>query len=660
MRIQLRHGTISLINHNKNNLPLFFTGPVLRRTTPDNIVFWWVSPHPINGAIQLWTDTTNRENHPQQEFPFTNQNLTTFKVGERAYIHLLNVHLTEALPTGTAIEYDFKLQLPDETSSSITETQLSDYLPEIRYPGQKRPSFVVQPHVHSILHGSCRNPHHDSEDSLLAADKHVEDSINNQTERPAMLLMTGDQVYVDHVAGATLQVIHRVIDLLGLHNETFEQTQISQGSDLLNTEEWLFRREELLPVISVRTGVLRRIQRQPVFSSRYAHNHLISFAEVIAMYLLVWSPTLWELAGDPDDLSAHVPEALRQDYQDEAKAMLNFVDGLSQVRRLMAHVPNYMIFDDHDITDDWNLTAQWEQAAYGHPFSRRIIGNALIGYFLCQAIGNNPDEFDPALLQHMQDWCHQPDTVRHDELVTRMLAYQGWHFELPTTPKIVVLDTRTRRWRSEIDLGQPSGLMDWEALCEMQQDLIDQQAVILVSPAPIFGVKLIETIQKVVTMAGFPLAVDAENWMAHRGAAYTLLQIFKHVKTPRNFVILSGDVHYSFAYDAEIRFRDNSPRIWQITCSGIKNEFPNTLLRVFDRLNRWMYGPWSPLNLFTKRRRMKIKQRVPHGGTRGDIHGRLLNTSGIGLVEIAPDGQPESIQELHNDGSVTQFIPRGD
>jgi hypothetical protein len=36
-----------------------------------------------------------------------------------------------------------------------------------------------------------------------------------------------------------------------------------------------------------------------------------------------------------------------------------------------------------------------------------------------------------------------------------------------------VLDTRTRRWRSESNLGKPSGLLDWEALCELQQALLD-------------------------------------------------------------------------------------------------------------------------------------------------------------------------------------------
>lgn len=39
-----------------------------------------------------------------------------------------------------------------------------------------------------------------------------------------------------------------------------------------------------------------------------------------------------------------------------------------------------MIFDDHDVTDDWNLTIGWEQAAYSNTFAKRIIGNSLIAY----------------------------------------------------------------------------------------------------------------------------------------------------------------------------------------------------------------------------------------------------------------------------------------
>jgi hypothetical protein len=72
----------------------------------------------------------------------------------------------------------------------------------------------------------------------------------------------------------------------------------------------------------------------------------------------------------------------------------------------------------------------------------------------------------------------------------------------------------------------------------------------MVSPAPVLGVKLIENVQRVFTWLGLALMVDAENWMAHPGAAHVMLNIFRHRRTPRTFVILSGDVHYSFVSTA--------------------------------------------------------------------------------------------------------------
>ncbi len=70
-----------------------------------------------------------------------------------------------------------------------------------------------------------------------------------------------------------------------------------------------------------------------------------------------------------------------------SKNLTDFKAGLGQVRRLMAHLPVAMMFDDHDITDDWNLTAEWEKTAYEHPFSRRIIGNASDGILAVSGLG---------------------------------------------------------------------------------------------------------------------------------------------------------------------------------------------------------------------------------------------------------------------------------
>jgi hypothetical protein len=221
----------------------------------------------------------------------------------------------------------------------------------------------------------------------------------------------------------------------------------------------------------------------------------------------------------------------------------------------------------------------------------------------------------------------------------------------------VVIDSRTRRWRSEVAARQPSGLLDWEALTDMQRTLRDLPAVLLVSPAPVFGVKLIEAIQRVFTWLGKPLMVDAENWMAHPGAAHAILNIFRHRRTPKNFVILSGDVHYSFVYDVELRGRQRGPDIWQICSSGVRNEFPPTLLDRLDRANRWLYSPRSPLNWFTRRRRMRVIPRKPEGTPSGR---RLLNGSSIGLVELDGEGVPTRIRDLMADGRTVVFTRRED
>ena len=82
----------------------------------------------------------------------------------------------------------------------------------------------------------------------------------------------------------------------------------------------------------------------------------------------------------------------------------------------------------------------------------------------------------------------------------------------------------------------------------------------------------------------------------------------------------------------------------------MKNEFPTSLLPKLDLLNRVMYGSRSPLNWFTKRRRMRIKARRP---TTDDHH--LHNGSGLGLVKLNEEGVPVDIQVLGANGLRTKF-----
>ncbi len=560
--------------------------------------------------------------------------------------------MPQPLPVDQLINYD--LIWTDEAG----EHSLAAVMPELLYPGQSAFSLVIPGSNRQLLHGSCRKPHFPGKDGLVRADEWLGERLQDPTERPDWLLMTGDQVYADDVAGPMLVAIHRLIERLGLFDEKLEGATVADSQELYRSEKSYYQREQLLPDVQGNVALRERFfggVKKPVFTSAHARNHLMTLSEVLAMYLLVWSPVPWRLID-------RTPVAMLAQDRDEAycaeQAILDeFIDGLPQVARLLAHMPSLMIFDDHDVTDDWNLTADWESTAYGHPFSKRIIGNALLAYLLCQAWGNDPERVSKPLAELSDLLADAADSgwlnmAAQDASIEHLFGFHAWEYQVPGTPHLIVLDTRTRRWRSERSPGRPSGLMDWEALTEMQQRMLDKKGVVIVSPAPMFGVKLIEGVQKLFTLVGKPLLVDAENWMAHRGAAKVMLNIFRHSRTPGNFVVLSGDVHYSYVYDIRIRHRERGPHIWQITSSGLKNAFPDTLLDWFDRLNRWLYAPWSPLNWLTKRRRMQITPRDPDQANAGE---RVWNGTGIGLVRMDEQGRPVDVRQLDARGMEVTF-----
>ncbi|NWC49273.1 alkaline phosphatase family protein [Pseudomonas edaphica] len=618
-----------------DTLPAVIAGPLLRRLEPQRLVIWLVGSRVLPLCLKLQV--------PQGQtltIDLDTQQCQVVPVGRHAFIHLIDVSLSEALPLDVSIDYDLL----------VDGCGIAHWAPHLLYADAPSANFVVHSRIHQLVHGSCRKPHHHANDGLLCVDRLLADA-RTPAERPALLMMSGDQVYADDVAGPMLRAIHALIARLALFDEYLEGAVVDDSASLYGHRASYYHRADLLPALDSNETLRERFfggVKKPIFTSSTADNHLVTFAEVLAMYLMVWSPTPWTLIT-PQPPSLSTPEHLRYDH--EQVQVDRFRDGLPGVARVFAHLSTLMIFDDHDITDDWNLSAQWEATAYGHPFSKRIIGNALLAYMLCQGWGNQPDVFGK-LLEHTQALTanvqdNHLHASAHDELVQTLLKFQHWHYVLPTTPALVVLDTRTRRWRSEFALKQPSGLLDWEALSELQQALLDHPSAIIVSPAPIFGVKLIETVQKVFSWCGYPLLVDAENWMAHRGAAQVILNIFRHSRTPGNYVILSGDVHYSFVYEVLIRHRSAGPKIWQITSSGIKNQFPARLLEWFDRLNRWLYSPRSPLNGFTRRRTMQVVPHIPEHAEAGE---RLWNSAGIGQVFFNAQGQPEGIYQHNADG----------
>ncbi|CAI4168701.1 conserved hypothetical protein [Alteromonas macleodii] len=615
-------------------MPQVIAGPIVRKVTSTECHIWVVTSNADSPTLNLSANEVVVSGNCQRE---------TIRVGKYAFIHLLSFTSSERFEDTARIGYS--LSFSDDAQQASWENEQRGLL----YDGQSSLCFHYTETPETILHGSCRKPHFHSDDALAQVDVLHKNAFKKQNDFPDLLLMTGDQIYADDVAGPMLKAIHSVIDRLGLYHEALEGAVVTNTNELATHEHGYYEREQLLPQIATNTvlsSIFFGAKKKPVFTSVNAQNHLIGSAEIIAMYLLVWSDTLWaDINIDKDG----IPAKYHAIFDKEHEALNGFVKQLPQVRRALAHIPTYMIFDDHDVTDDWNLTRGWEQEVYGNPLSKRMIGNALIGYLLCQGWGNAPKKVAP-LIAKVQESMGESGLKSHDEIIDDLLDFDQWHYRLDTTPPIEVLDTRTQRWRSESNMNKPSGLMDWEALCDFQHSIIGKESVIVVSAAPIYGVKVIEAIQKVFTFFGKALTVDAENWMAHKGTANVILNIFRHYKTPPDFIILSGDVHYSFVYDVRLRFRRNSPHITQFTCSGLKNAFPDGLIKWLDRLNRVLYRSKSPLNLFTRRRNMSVKAREPSMG-----YGELFNGCAIGVLKISQKNTDVLCKALLSNGKEVEF-----
>ena len=190
-----------------------------------------------------------------------------------------------------------------------------------------------------------------------------------------------------------------------------------------------------------------QIMRVAQMTTTDGGSHLYSFGEFAALYLTVWSnacwplPTEWPKAKDvyasagPQGKVTSVPEyefplkwdeltaeqvgekegkenykecadledaalqtCLLQQRQKKLEArhaikveqMTKFYEALPKVRRTLANVPTYMMTDDHDATDDWNLNPIWVDRVNNTTFGRAILRNALASYAVFQDWGNDP------------------------------------------------------------------------------------------------------------------------------------------------------------------------------------------------------------------------------------------------------------------------------
>lgn len=280
---------------------------------------------------------------------------------------------------------------------------------------------------------------------------------------PQALVLTGDQIYADDVTFTLSTPVSILAKLLHPHpekaGEKFPDLNILRGRDRKKIVE---NSNEFTPFT---------VDGDIPFSVG-AYNHLLSFSEYCAYYLLHLNAALWpslkknaikKIAMNVYSNTKPMKEVSgREIVAEEIKILTSVQHAIRSFSIVKSCVPTYELCDDHDVTDDWFFDGKW-MAGLLDPFQQfqdevkhselgcQIIANAIHAYALFQGVGNNPSKFVARLTSSP---LIDPPTKRKggQEIAqfNRLIAWLSegdWSFTLPlTVGKGVCLDTRSQRF----------------------------------------------------------------------------------------------------------------------------------------------------------------------------------------------------------------------
>jgi hypothetical protein len=289
--------------------------------------------------------------------------------------------------------------------------------------------------------------------------------------------------------------------------------------------------------------------------------------------------------------------------------------GAEAIRWLLSVVPTAMLFDDHDVHDDWNTSISWLEEMRSKPWWDRRITGALASYWVYQHLGNlSPDEIEErGILEHVRS-ASDAGHALHEWARDVDWGSDGrrWSFsrELGDGIRLVMLDSREGRVLGE----RPRQMFDDEEWKWLESVITgDVRHLIVADTLPIFMPQAIHNLESwndAVAAGAWTRAfkgmgerirrgLDLEHWAAFPDSFRRMAELLRAAgagergEPPASIVSLGGDIHH--AYLAEVKFprRDGvvSP-VWQAVCSPFRNALSKRERRVASagdsRPARWL------------------------------------------------------------------------
>ncbi|WP_457204079.1 alkaline phosphatase D family protein [Nocardioides sp. HB32] len=345
-----------------------------------------------------------------------------------------------------------------------------------------------------------------------------------------------------------------------------------------------------------------------------------------------------------------------KDYEEYAH-LYSIAWGEPANRWLLSTLPSAMIFDDHDIRDDWNTSWSWKQQMDATGWWHDRIVGGLGSYWVYQHLGNlaPEDRASDELWQRITTYDGEDEldiTVELDALADAADAHPDsyrWSFarDFDTQARLVVVDSRAARvlqpdQRSMLD-DAALAWVDEQLQGDVDHLLIGTSLPFLLAP----GLHHIESFSESIAEGAWGPPgrwlgetarerADLEHWAAFqhgfRDLAGIVLEVAsgKRGRPPRTVTFLSGDVHHSYVAEAWPRDGMVASRILQAVCSPIRNPLPKVMQRFTAGASKRVTGLLGRL--------MSLSGRVPLEPLRWTVTQGPWYDNNLAVLELAPAG----------------------
>lgn len=243
-----------------------------------------------------------------------------------------------------------------------------------------------------------------------------------------------------------------------------------------------------------------------------------------------------------------------------------------RLRWLFSTLPTAMIFDDHELHDDWNISEAWVRQMRAEPWWEARITGAFMSYWIYQHLGN----LSPRELADDQLFRQVTSSEDGTEVLREFAAYachatdgSQWSYSRPLgSMRLVVIDSRAGR---VLKAGRRSMLDEQEWQWLDRQVTGDVDHLLLATSLPMLLPPALHDVEAwneavcggawgrrfTVRAEQIRQRLDLEHWAAFEESFGRLVRMIREVAggargaPPATITVLSGDVHHSYLVRAQ-------------------------------------------------------------------------------------------------------------